>query len=49
VSPNIVTKNNYSSSFLDEKTKKAASFIHDFGIEGKYEEDIDLFTGISHI
>ena len=49
VSPNLVTKNNYNSAFLDDKTKKLTWFIGDFGIEWKNKDDIDLFNWINNI
>jgi len=49
VSPNLVTKNNYNSTFLDDKTKKLGRFINEFWIDWKYEEDIDLFKWINNI
>jgi len=49
ISPNIVAKNNYNSTFLDDKTRKLSWFIKDFWIEWRYKEDIDLFKWINNI
>ena len=49
ISPNLVTKNNYNSSFLDDKTKKISLFIWDFWIEWIWDDNIDLFKWINNI
>jgi len=49
ITPNLITKNNYNSSFLDDKTKKVSWFMEEFWIEWKNTDDIDLFNGINTI
>ncbi len=49
ISPNLVIKNNYNSTFLDDKTKKLSWFINEFWIDWKYEKDVDLFKWMNNI
>ncbi len=49
INPNLITKNNYSSAFLNDKTRKLFNFINDIWIEWKKIKDIDLFEWINNI
>ncbi|MDD2870893.1 MAG: hypothetical protein PHS49_02785 [Candidatus Gracilibacteria bacterium] len=49
MSPNLVTKNNYNLSLLEDKNRGINFFINDFGIKGRSIDDVDLFQGINYV
>lgn len=49
MSPNLVTKNNYNLSLLEDKNRWINFFINDFWIKWRSIDDVDLFQWINYV